>query len=137
MLPSVRVVAYEGGALRELSVESDSREAVLALPLSRLIVRMIRVPSESAGDLVGYATPILQAMSPYPDETLTVSCEVMRETSEGTLVLAAALLESSTDDICEALDAKKLNITRVDALELGLCVGFGGRLRRMMRGGFC
>ncbi len=123
MLPSVRVVAYEGGALRELSVESDSREAVLALPLSRLIVRMIRVPAERASDLVGYAAPILQAMSPYPDEELTVSCEVMRETSEGTLVLAAALLESSADDICEALDAKKLNITRVDALELGIVRG--------------
>ena len=123
MVPSVKILAYEGGALRELPTKESSREAVLALSFSRLIVRMVRVPAESANDLVGFATPILQAMSPYPDEPLTVSCEVVRETSEGTLVLAAALPESSADDICEALDEKKLNVTRVDALELGIVRG--------------
>ncbi len=123
MTLGVQIMAFEGGALRELPMEESSHEAVLALPFCRLIVKMIRVPSENANDLVGYAKPILQAMCPYPDEELTVSCEVMRETGAGTLVLAAALVESTADDICEALDAKKLNITRVDALELGIVRG--------------
>ncbi len=123
MQSSIRVVAYEGGVLRELSTEESSREAVLALPFSRLIVKMIRVPAESADDLVGYAKPILQAMCPYPDEELTVSCEVMRETGEGTLVFAAALVESTAEDIGAALDEQRLNITRVDAIELGIVRG--------------
>ena len=130
MQSGIRVVAYEGGALRELSTEESSREAVLALPFSRLIVKMIRVPAESAGDLVGYAKPILQAMCPYPDEELTVSCEVMRETSEGTLVLAAALVESTAEDICEVLDARGLDITRVDAIELGIVRGLWGSIAK-------
>ena len=131
-------MAYEGGTLRTLPASENTREAVLALPLSRLIVRMIRVPTESVNDLVSFAMPILQAMSPYPDEALTVSCEVVRETSDGTLVLAAALPESSTDDICEALDAQKLNITRVDALELGIVrelwgtIAAGAEARRLL-----
>ena len=130
MSPSVQIVAFEGGSLREFSRDENSREAVLALPLSRLLARMIRVPSEQANDLVGYAKPIIEGMCPYPDEELTVSCEVMRETAEGTLVLAAALVESTADDICEALDAKKLNITRVDALELGIVRGLWGSIAK-------
>jgi len=72
---------------------------------------------------VAFATPILQAMSPYPDEPLTVSCETVRETERGLVVVAAALPESAADDIAEALDARKLNITRIDALALGTLRG--------------
>lgn len=102
---------------------SKSREAVLALPLSRLLVKMVRVPEEGISDPAAYATPILQAMSPYPDEPLTVACETVRETEHGLTVLAAALPESATDDIAEALDVAKLNVTRVDALALGILRG--------------
>ena len=107
---------------------SKAREAVLALPLSRLIVKMVRVPEEGRDDPAAYATPILQAMSPYPDEPLTVSYETVRETERGLVVLAAALPESATDDIAEALDAAKLNVTRVDALAIGTLRGAWGAL---------
>ena len=54
------------------------REAVLALPLNRMLVRMARVPSGE--DPVAVAAPILQASNPFPDEQLTVSCETVGET---------------------------------------------------------
>ena len=127
MTDSIQVAAFTGGELRLLSEEGDSSEAVLALPLSRLIVRMVRVPEEGRADPVAFATPLLQAMSPYPDEPLKVSCETVREDGGGLIVLAAALPESATDDIAEALDVKKLNVTRVDALVLG-------ELRRLWSG---
>lgn len=127
MTDSIQVAAYTGGELRLLSEENDASEAVLALPLSRLIVRMVRVPEEGRADPAAFATPLLQAMSPYPDDPLKVSCETVREDDGGLIVLAAALPESATDDIAEALDAKKLNVTRVDALVLG-------ELRRLWSG---
>ena len=127
MTDSIQVAAFDGGELRLLSEEDESSEAVLALPLSRLIVKMIRVPEEGRADPSAYAAPLLQAMSPYPDEPLTVSYETVRETEKGLIILAAALPESATDDIAEALDARKLNITRVDALILG-------ELRRLWSG---
>lgn len=127
MTDSIQVAAYTGGELRLLSEESDASEAVLALPLSRLIVRMVRVPQEGRSDPAAFATPLLQAMSPYPDDSLKVSCETVREDDGGLVVLAAALPESATDDIAEALDAKKLSVTRVDALVLG-------ELRRLWSG---
>ena len=128
MADSVQVAAFEGGALRVLSSAEKSGEAVLALPLSRLIAKVVRVPEEMRGDPAAFAAPILQAMSPYPDEPLTVSCETVRETGHGLVVVAAALPESAADDIAEQLDANKLNVTRVDALALGALRGLWGRL---------
>lgn len=123
MAEGVQIVAFEGGQLRAWSGGSTSREAVLALPLSRLLVKMVRVPPENRDDPVAFATPILQAMSPYPDEPLTVSVERVRDEDAGLSVIAAALPESATDDIGEALDGAKLNVTRIDALAIGALRG--------------
>lgn len=103
--------------MRSLGRDISPGEAVLALPLSRLVVKMVRIPEGE--DSLAVATPLLASMSPFPDEPLTVSCETVRETERGRVVLAAALPESSADDIADALDAAKLNVTRVDVLALG------------------
>ena len=117
MPKGVQVVAYEGGALRSLVSGETGREAVLALPLSRLIVKMVRVPAGE--DPVEVSRAVLQKASPFPDEPLTVSYETVSEDEGGSSVLAAALPEGAADDIGEALDAAKLNVTRVDSLALG------------------
>jgi len=117
MAETIQVVAFEGGELRPLGSEIVPGEAVLALPLSRLIVKMVRV-SEAEDDVTA-AAGILSAISPFPDEPLTVSCETVRETEKGRVVLAAALPEGAADDIADALDAAKINVTRVDILSLG------------------
>jgi len=122
MLQKVQIVAFEGGALRRLAGCESSREAVLALPLGRLLMRLVRVPAEVEAQAV--AESALQAVNPFPDESLTVSVETVSESPSGKVVLAAALPESAADDIGEALDAAKLNIMRIDALVLG-------RLRRI------
>ena len=137
MQKDFQVAVFEGGALRVVKSGNPGREAVLALPLNRLLVKMVRVPAEA--DAVATATPILQAMSPFPDEPLTVSCETVRETAEGSVVLAAALPESAADDIATALDAQKLSVTRIDLLALGQLREVWGRFdasdgqRRLVR----
>ncbi len=127
MQKEVQVAAFEGGSLRVLAFGDAGREAVLALPLSRLLVKLVRVPAEQ--DPVAVAQPILQTINPFPDEPLTVSCELVQAADDGSrLVLAAALPESAADDIGEALDAQKLSVTRVDALALGQLRGIWGQL---------
>ena len=101
MAETIQVVAYEGGELRSLGSEIVPGEAVLALPLSRLVVKMVRVSGDE--DAVAAASGILSAISPLPDEPLTVSCETVRETEKGRVVLAAALPEGAADDIADAL----------------------------------
>jgi len=119
MADEVHIAVFEGGDLVVPAGAGKGREVALALPLNRLIVKMVRVPAENRDDMVGYATPILKAMSPYPDEQLTVSCEVVREAEDGTVVLAAALPEGASDDVASALDDAGLNVKQVDALALG------------------
>ncbi len=137
MQKDFQIAVFEGGTLRVVKSGNPGREAVLALPLNRLLAKMVRVPAGE--DAVAVATPILQALSPFPDEPLTVSCETVRETAEGSVVLAAALPESATDDIAEALDAQKLNVTRIDLLALGQLREIWGRFdasdgqRRLIR----
>ena len=116
-----QIAAFEGGKLRVLASGEKSREAVLALPLSRLLVKMVRVPQDE--DPVAFSEPVLKALSPFPDDALTVSCETVRDDEKGRIVIAAALPESAADDIGEALDAEKLSVVRIDALELGLLRG--------------
>ncbi len=120
MAEEVQIAAFEGGSLNVHGTGEKSREAVLALPLNRLLLKVIRVPAEYRDDPIAYATPQMQAMSPFPDDPLTVSYEVVSDDSaEELVVLAAALPENATDDLGDALDEAKLNITRVDALALG------------------
>lgn len=117
MADSIQIVSFTGGELRTAGGEMSPGEAVLALPLSRLVVKMVRVAEGE--DAAAVASPVLAAMSPFPDEPLTVSCETVSETESGRVVIAAALPEGASDDIADALDAAKLNVTRVDALALG------------------
>ena len=112
-----QVAAFEGGKLRVLASGETSREAVLALPLNRLLVKMVRVPQGE--DPVAVAEPILKSMSPFPDDSITVGCETVREDGDGRVVIAAALPESAADDIGEALDTEKLSVVRIDSLALG------------------
>lgn len=122
-----RVAAFSGGELTLLAGDSSLREVVLALPLSRLLVRIVRVPA--GADAVETALPILKAISPYPDDPLAVSCETVRETPDGSVVIAAALPESAADDIAEALDAAKLDVVAVDALAIGALRGIWSELK--------
>ena len=121
-----QVAAFEGGKLRVLASGEKSREAVLALPLNRLLVKMVRVPQDE--DPVAVSEPILKTLSPFPDDALTVSCETVRDDEKGRVVIAAALPESAADDIGEALDAEKLSVVRIDSLALGQLRGIWNTL---------
>jgi len=122
----LQAAAFASGELRMLASGEKGREAVLALPLSRFIVKMVRIPAGE--DPVAFATPLLKAASPFPDEPLSVSCEAVREDASGTVAIAAALPESVAEDVAEALDAAKLSVVRVDALALGALRGLWGEI---------
>ena len=136
MADSVQIAAYAGGTLGVYGAREKNGEAILALPIGRLIVRMVRVPANAETSAEEFARPLLEEMSPYAGEALTVSTELVREEPDAKIVLAAALPESSADDIGNALDENKLNIRRVDALVLGTVRGMwsevGGEGRRLV-----
>lgn len=130
-----QTAVFEGGVLRVMASGVKSREAALALPLGRLLVRLVCVAEGE--DPVEVARGMLSAASPFPDESLAVGLEKVCDEAGGRAVyLAAALPEGSADDIADALDAAKLNVVRVDALVLGELRGvwraIGGEGRRLV-----
>ena len=120
MADEVKIAVYENGELSVPVKGGNCDEAVLALPLDRLLVKVVKVPEAVREDICGFLTDIFKKISPYPDEFIKVSYETVRETEDGPVVLAAALPEGSTDDIAESLDQAGLNVTRVDSLALGV-----------------
>lgn len=119
MAENKKIAVFENGELSVPEEGDKGSEAVLALPLDRLLVKVVRIPADSVEEPVGYLSDFFKKFSPFPDEALNVSYETVRETEDGRIVLAAALPEGSADDIAEALDDAKLNVTRVDSLALG------------------
>jgi len=126
MSTDCKIAAFEGGRLRVLETGNSGREAALALPLNRLLVKMVRVPVDE--EPVAYCEPVLKTQSPFPDDPLTVGCELVREDESGRIMVAAALPEGAADDIGEALDAAKLTVVRIDALVLGQLRGIWNAL---------
>lgn len=126
MVNEVRVAAFEGGCLRFFGGKVNAKEVVLALPLNRVIVRMFKMPS--GGNAQELALEELKPLNPFPDDELSVSCEIVRESESSVVMLAAALPESSADDIADALDEAKVNVTKIDVLVLGRLRGLWSRL---------
>ena len=119
MADDLKIAVYENGELTLPRGDARGKEAVLALPLERLLVKVVKIPCDIEGGVDEYLTSQLKSISPFPDDPLTVSYELVRESESWRMALAAALPENSADDIAEALDGAKLNITRIDSLALG------------------
>jgi len=120
MATKIQIATFENGELRTFGSGDEPSEAVLALPLNRLLTAVVRVTAERKGEARTVASEALGGASPYPDEPLTVGMERVRECDDGSsLWIAAALPESSADDVGAALDENHLNVTRIDALALG------------------
>lgn len=139
MTDGTKIAVFEDGELKLFGKGGAKGEAVLALPLDRFISKVVEIPANSALPESVIVSQTLQPLSPYPDTPLTVSCETLRETETGRIVLAVAVPEDSVDDIADALDANKLNVTRIDVLSLGTIrmawqhLGFGSdALRRLV-----
>jgi hypothetical protein len=124
MAENPQIVSFQGGELEIHGVKSKKRrESVLVLPLCRFLARVVRVPADQMENIKEYATVALNESSPFPDEELNVTCEFLRETDQFVYALAAALPESSSDDIAEALDILKVDVASVDVESLSILRG--------------
>jgi len=106
-------------AFRAAAAAFGTREFVLSVPLSRLLVKAVRLPAEARDDLMGAAQLELDGISPFPDEVLTPGVEVVADTDTEIFAVVAALPMSSSEDVSEALASAKVHVTRTDATALG------------------
>ena len=106
-------------ALREAVKHFGQSEFTLSLPLSKLLVKSVRMPVEAREDLLGAAKLELDGISPFPDEELAPAAEVVAETDSEILALVSALPASAAAEISAALAAARVHVTRTDATALG------------------
>ena len=110
--PLARAFCAAGDAL-------NARHVVLALPLSRLLVRVIRLPVEVREDLADAVALQMDKLSPFPGEELSVGFEILNETEKDLWVFAAAMPAAVFEGLGEALRVAKLQVVRTDAAVLG------------------
>ena len=108
---------------REIVARYKTREIVLALPLSMMLAKSVRLPLAERDALEEDARSAIDKMSPFPDEDLVVGVEDVGETDSEVLLVAAALPEAASMDVGDALDAAKVRVTRTDVTALGVLRG--------------
>ena len=96
-----------------------AKHVVIALPLSRLLVRVLKLPVEVREDLVSAVTLQMDKLSPFPGEELSVGCEILSETETELWVFAAAMPAAIFEELGTALQLAKLHVIRTDASVLG------------------
>ena len=106
-------------ALAAARAAMGMRQTVLGLPLSQLLVRVLRMPLEVRDDLLDAVTLQMDKLSPFPGEELAVGCEILSEDESHLWVFAAALPAAIYDDLGAALNAAGLQVCRTDVSTLG------------------
>ncbi len=96
-----------------------ARQVVIALPLSRLLVRIMKLPIEVREDLTDAVALQMDKLSPFPGEELTVGYEILSESETALWVFVAALPAAVFEELDSALHAAKLQVIRTDASALG------------------
>lgn len=96
-----------------------AKQVVLSLPLSRLLVRVLKMPIEVRDDLADAVALQMDKLSPFPGEELSVGCEILSETDNELNVFAAALPAAVFEELGSALRIAKLHVVRTDAAVLG------------------
>ncbi len=101
------------------AVAAASGRAVLGLPASRLLVKILRMPAAVREDLDDAIALQMAKVAPFTGSDMTVSGEVVAETGEELTVFAAVLPHAAVEHLDGWLRDSHLRVERVDALLLG------------------
>ncbi len=106
-------------AFRAAAQKFGTHEFALSLPLSKFLVKTVRLPAEARDDLLGAAQLELDGISPFPDEVLVPGAEIVDETDKEIVAVVAALPDAASMEISEALAAAKVHVMRTDTTAFG------------------
>lgn len=107
-------------AFAEAGKRFGTREIVLAAPLPKLLVKILRTSADAdEAEKEESAVAQLDEVSPFPGENPVVGLETVAENDRETVSLAAALPEASAAEIGDALGEAGLRVVRTDITSLG------------------
>ena len=106
-------------AVREARSAMGARQVVIALPLSRLLVRVLKLPTEVREDLADAVALQMDKLSPFPGEELSVGYEILSESETSLWVFAAAMPAAVFEELGSALRVARMQVIRTDVSALG------------------
>ena len=106
-------------ALREARNELGASRVVVALPLSKILAKVFRVPVELRDDLESAVALQMDKLSPFPGEDQAVGCEVLSETESELWVFAAAIPVEVFNELADPMHLARFKVVRTDVAALG------------------
>ncbi|MBO5940137.1 MAG: PilN domain-containing protein [Kiritimatiellae bacterium] len=104
---------------RKAAKHFGTYEIVLSVPLSSLLIKVVRTSVEDRDHLHSTANSELVKVSPFPDETPVTGIETVAETDTQLLTIFAALPEAAAAEIGDALDEAQVRVVRTDITAIG------------------
>jgi len=105
--------------LPENVIEHLTGDITVALRTSELLMRVMEFPIVEESELTDMVGFQIDKISPFPQEQLAISHEVLQQTEETSLVLMAAAKRSGIDTIGDTFEAKGIRVHGIDARVLG------------------
>ena len=106
-------------AFKAAAKRFGTREVVLSVPLSALLVKVSRVAVEDREKISEMAGAELAKVSPFPDEAPLAGIETVSETDKELSALFAAYPAAAAEEVGDALDEAKVRVTRTDITAMG------------------
>lgn len=106
-------------AVKAAKRELGGREVVLAFPLSRLLVRILKLPVAMRDDLAEAVHLQMDKISPFDEGGYSTGYEVLSEAEDNLWVLAAAMPSAAFDTVNEPLIQVGWKVVRTDIGILG------------------
>lgn len=105
--------------LPENVTEHLAGDITVPLRTSELLMRVMELPAVEENEITDMVGFQIDKISPFPQDQLTISHEVLQQNEETSLVLMAAARRSCIDAIGDAFEAKGVRVHGIDARVLG------------------
>lgn len=105
--------------LPENVTEHLTGDITVPLRTSELLMRVMELPAVEEGEIADMVGFQIDKISPFPQEQLAISHEVLQHAEETSIVLMAAAKRSCIDTIGDTFEAKGVRVHGIDARVLG------------------
>ncbi len=87
----------------------------VSLPSSKLLMRVLELPSTDPSEITGMVELQIDQISPFPADQLTISYELLNETENHSRVLAVAAPRKVVDELGDLFKTENIYIRSLDA----------------------
>lgn len=105
--------------LPESVIEHLTGDITVPMRIAELLMRIMEFPSVDEEEITGMVRFQIDKISPYPQEHLAISHEILRQNEDTSLVLMVAAKRNCIDAVGDTFEDKGIRVHGIDARVLG------------------